>query len=131
MKITEEQLARINEYRNTPLVAAARSNDATAAADRDFATTVHKLGLDLKQLTYIIDQRMLRLGLDPTDVEATMAVRLAYLDGITIGWTGRDFAVFPNVHAAVETRIAEPITMDEYDAWTGGNSTGTAARRPD
>lgn len=130
MKITDEQLRRINDNRNTELVTAARANDA--ACDRDgLEATLKKMGLDLKLIQYVFEQRAMRQGA-PINAQ-TFAF---FLDALAIGWTARGFQLAQlasddegrgeKINDALydldvefsRNRIVSPITHADYDAWT-------------
>lgn len=123
MKITDDQLRRINDNRNTSLVTAARANDAAADA-HGLQRTLADLGLDLDLVKYVFEQRALHIGAPLNPV--TFAF---FLDALAIGWTGRGFDFAANsatcqdkVDAARAVfnkhYITKPITHDDYDAWT-------------
>jgi hypothetical protein len=112
MRITNEQLAKINRMRNTPLVMAARLNDS----DMDHSTGKDRLpallrqhGLDVESMLHVTEQRLARAGLafDPL-------LGAVFIDALFIGWR----AARMMREEYNETFIESPITHAEYDAWT-------------
>jgi hypothetical protein len=111
MKITQAQIDKINKFRNTTLVVAARVNDTKALTDHDITKTVRALGLDIETLKYVIEQRALRVGWD-----VTPKVFAALLDAICIGWSARGYSNGSDEY--LDNQIKDPITIEEFDAWT-------------
>lgn len=114
MKITGEELRRINAYRNTPLVVAARANDSLAEHSASLLAALAEMGLDVDIVMHVLEQRTLRVLFERDKITMPCMLSLM-LDALVIGWTARRFATdgVPAEHV-----IVDPITHEDYDAWS-------------
>lgn len=98
MTISKADLEKINRLRNTPLVAACRYNDALVdhyrgTTDNGLVAALTDMELDSETLLHVAMQRVMRVMKMDELSEATSTMLAALMfDGITIGWTARQFA---------------------------------------